>query len=107
MDFIPYADEIAEQVGCRPDLTKLFLTDPFLAFKCFFGACVPAQYRLMGPGKWQGAKKTIEQAPHNVVFATKTRTITREKSENSSFPLWLRGIILLAIVIAVVVKLFY
>ena len=102
MDYIPYVDEIAEQVGCRPNLIKLFLTDPSLAFKCFFGPCVPAQYRLMGPGKWQGAKKAIEQAPHNVIFATKTRSVTpKENLGNSSFPVWLGGTVLFAIIVAV------
>lgn len=38
---------------------KLFLTDPKLAFTCYFGPCTPYQFRLMGPGSWKGAREAI------------------------------------------------
>ena len=106
VDYIAYADELAELVGCRPNFVKLFFQDPSLAFKCFFGPCVPAQYRLMGPGTWEGAKKAIEQAPHNVIFATKTRAVAKKKPDGTSVSFAIKMFVLLAVVLAVVLKYF-
>ena len=83
VDYITYADEIAELVGCKPDLWRLFCSDPGLALRCFFGPCTPAQFRLMGPGAWEGAKKAIEDAPGNTIYATKTRVVTRRKDQDA------------------------
>lgn len=55
-------------IGCKPDFRQLFFRDPLLAFKCYFGPCCAAQYRLMGPGAWSGAKKTIEDTYSNEMF---------------------------------------
>ena len=52
---------------------KLFLSDPVLAFRCLFGPCTPSQYRLMVPGSWAGAKKAIENAHSNTMYAVKPR----------------------------------
>ncbi|KAJ8312625.1 hypothetical protein KUTeg_009998, partial [Tegillarca granosa] len=60
--WIEYMDEIANKIGVKPDFKKLFLDDPWLALRCIFGPCFPAQYRLHGPGKWNGAKPCIQDA---------------------------------------------
>lgn len=73
VDYIAYSDELATEVDCKPNLYKLLFSDPALALRCFFGPCIPAQYRLMGPGAWEGAKKAIEDAPGNVIYTIKTR----------------------------------
>lgn len=52
-------DEIADEVGCKPDFKSLILRDPKLTLHCLLGPCFPAQYRLNGPGKWNGAKTAI------------------------------------------------
>lgn len=65
---IPYKDQLADLIGCKPDLRRLFFKDPLLAFKCFFGPCCAAQYRLMGPGAWPGAKGVIEETYRNKMF---------------------------------------
>lgn len=59
VDFIQFMDELAELCGCKPNLWKMLLVDPFLALFCFFSACTPYQYRLVGPGKWKGAKEAL------------------------------------------------
>uniref|UniRef100_A0A0K0DPN8 Flavin-containing monooxygenase n=1 Tax=Angiostrongylus cantonensis TaxID=6313 RepID=A0A0K0DPN8_ANGCA len=33
VDYIPYMDELANIVGCRPNIVKLILSDPLLAYK--------------------------------------------------------------------------
>jgi hypothetical protein len=38
---------------------KLWFTDPRLAIEIAFGITTPYQFRLFGPGKWQGARQAI------------------------------------------------
>ena len=52
-------DEIASEIGCKPNLRKLFVEDPKLAVQCLVGPCLPAQYRIHGPGTWKGAKDAL------------------------------------------------
>ena len=84
VDYIPYADEIAAEVGCKPDLWWLLIHDPALALKCFFYGCTPPQFRLMGPNAWQGAKKAIEDARANVVYATKSRSLPKKEDSGKN-----------------------
>ncbi|NXG69092.1 FMO3 monooxygenase, partial [Baryphthengus martii] len=58
-DYITYMDELASAIGAKPNMLKLLLTDPRLALEVIFGPCTPYQYRLVGPGKWSGARKAI------------------------------------------------
>nr|KAG5714535.1 hypothetical protein BaRGS_006981 [Batillaria attramentaria] len=57
--WIPFMDELAELNGCKPDIASLIKTDPVLAWHVITGPCTPYQYRLMGPGKWAGARDAI------------------------------------------------
>ncbi|NXE70169.1 FMO5 monooxygenase, partial [Calcarius ornatus] len=59
VDYIPYMDELACQLGVKPNLLSLFLTDPRLAMEVALGPCTPYQYRLRGPGAWAGARAAI------------------------------------------------
>ncbi|NXR32659.1 FMO5 monooxygenase, partial [Zosterops hypoxanthus] len=59
VDYIPYMDELACQLGVKPNVLTLFLTDPKLAMEVAFGPCTPYQYRLRGPGAWVGAREAI------------------------------------------------
>ena len=52
-------DEIADLLGAKPNLWKLAKTDTMLAVRCYLGPCLPAQYRLVGPGAWKGAADAI------------------------------------------------
>ncbi|XP_070531973.1 flavin-containing monooxygenase 5-like isoform X2 [Ptychodera flava] len=104
VDFIPYMDEIAEMIGVRPNFYKLFLTDPKLAVKCFFGPNTPYQYRLMGPGKWAGAKEAIEKIWYRVIYATKTRPVD-EPLKKSGISGFLKFLVFVAVVLALIMKL--
>lgn len=57
--WVAYLDEIAERAGFKPNLTKLFFTDPALWRRLVFGPSVPYQYRLEGPGSWSQAREII------------------------------------------------
>ena len=63
-------DDVAAEIGVRPSLCRLFLTDPSLALRCFLGPCTAAQYRLHGPGAWSGAKEAIQNALSNDIKST-------------------------------------
>lgn len=49
VDYTPYQDTLADEIGCRPDLARLAATDPRRAWKLFAGPFVGAQFRLVGP----------------------------------------------------------
>ncbi|KAM4722881.1 dimethylaniline monooxygenase [N-oxide-forming] 2-like [Rhinophrynus dorsalis] len=73
LDYIEYLDELASDIGVKPNIFRLLLTDPILAVTLLFGPCTPAQYRLKGPGKWPNARRQIMTTFDRIVKATKTR----------------------------------
>lgn len=77
LNFISYLDEIARCIGSKPNIPLLFLTDPRLAWEVFFGPCSPYQYRLMGPGKWDGARNAILTQWDRTIKPLKTRTLPK------------------------------
>ena len=48
VNWIPFMDELAIEIGVKPDLVKLFYKDPILWWNLFWGPCLPYQYRLDG-----------------------------------------------------------
>ncbi|NXT40745.1 FMO5 monooxygenase, partial [Pelecanoides urinatrix] len=82
VDYIPYMDELACQVGVKPNLLALFLTDPKLALEVAFGPCTPYQYRLRGPGEWAGAREAILTQRQRVARGLQTRA--RDRPPHSS-----------------------
>ena len=81
---MPYADEIASLIDVKPNLWALLFEDPFLALKCYFGPCVPAQYRLRGPGAWQGAKDVINTVHESMLRPLRTRKVEVKISSHGS-----------------------
>ncbi|XP_064283569.1 flavin-containing monooxygenase 5-like isoform X1 [Passer domesticus] len=77
VDYIPYMDDLARQLGVKPNLLTLFLTDPRLAMEVAFGPCTPYQYRLRGPGAWAGARAAILSQRQRVVSALQPRAARR------------------------------
>ncbi|XP_071607355.1 flavin-containing monooxygenase 5-like [Heliangelus exortis] len=73
VDYIAYMDELACQVGVKPNVLTLFLTDPKLALEVVFGPCTSYQYRLRGPGAWGGAREAILTQRQRVVRPLRTR----------------------------------
>ena len=58
-------EEIAVELDCSPNFSSLLVTDPALALQCFFGPCVPAQYRVRGPFPFRDARTLIMNATNN------------------------------------------
>lgn len=84
VDYVNYMDEVAEEIGCKPNWKKLFLSDPKLAWEVFFGPCTPYQYRLSGPGQWKGARKAIISQQDRIIKPMKTRS-TRDNGSHTLF----------------------
>ncbi|KAL2301736.1 hypothetical protein Nmel_011132 [Mimus melanotis] len=80
VDYIPYMDKLACQLGVKPSLLTLFLTDPKLALEVAFGPCTPYQYRLRGPGAWAGAREAILTQQQRVVRALQTQPCRHARS---------------------------
>ncbi|XP_076797611.1 flavin-containing monooxygenase 3 isoform X3 [Arvicanthis niloticus] len=74
-DYIVYMDELASFIGAKPNILWLFLKDPRLAIEVFFGPCSPYQFRLVGPGKWSGARNAILTQWDRSLKPMKTRVV--------------------------------
>uniref|UniRef100_A0A3B5Q5S6 Flavin-containing monooxygenase n=1 Tax=Xiphophorus maculatus TaxID=8083 RepID=A0A3B5Q5S6_XIPMA len=85
VDFIQYLDFMAEEIGVKPHLWRLLLTDPVLWAKIFFGPCTPYQYRLTGPGQWAGARQAILTQWERVAKPFRSRALP-EPEVRRSFP---------------------
>ncbi|NXX51639.1 FMO4 monooxygenase, partial [Tricholaema leucomelas] len=89
MSFIGYVDEIASCAGVKPSVLRLLLTDPQLALAIFFGPCTPYQYRLVGRGKWSGARDAILTQWQRTLKPLRTRVVDDFSNSSSSWH-WLR-----------------
>ncbi len=58
--FLPYLDQIGDELGATPGL----LNHPSLARELLLGPPIAAHFRLQGPDVWDGAKAYIRQARH-------------------------------------------
>ncbi|XP_014460665.1 flavin-containing monooxygenase 5 isoform X3 [Alligator mississippiensis] len=96
VDFVQYMDEIASLTGVKPNILSLFLTDPKLAMEVFFGPCTPYQYRLSGPGKWDGARRAILTQKERIIRPMKTRSI-EDSISYSSVPFLLKIVCVVAL----------
>ncbi|XP_055964395.1 flavin-containing monooxygenase 2 [Sorex fumeus] len=74
-NYIDYLDELAVEIGARPDILGLLWTDPWLALKLYFGPCNSYQYRLAGPGQWAGAREAILTQQQRLLKPLKTRVL--------------------------------
>lgn len=83
VDYISYMDELAEQIGVKPNIKDLFLSDPHLAYEILFGPCTPYQYRVTGPGKWPGARTSILTQWDRIINVTKTRVLADSEKQPS------------------------
>ncbi|NXY55757.1 FMO1 monooxygenase, partial [Callaeas wilsoni] len=82
-EWLVYLDTLASFIGAKPSVLGLLCTDPWLALTIFFGPCSPYQYRLGGPGRWEGARQAILTQWDRVLKPTRTRV---PAASSSSFP---------------------
>lgn len=56
----------------------------------------------MGPGAWKGAKKAIEDAPGNVIYATKTRVLLKKEEQAPNTPaVYLMFLVLFVVLVSI------
>ncbi|XP_075843577.1 dimethylaniline monooxygenase [N-oxide-forming] 4 [Microtus pennsylvanicus] len=102
INFISYLDEIAQCIGAKPNIPLLFLTDPRLAWEVYFGPCSPYQYRLMGPGKWDGARNAIMTQWDRTIKPLKTRTLPKSPETatlSRSLKVWGASLLLASLIL--------
>ncbi|XP_012513184.1 PREDICTED: dimethylaniline monooxygenase [N-oxide-forming] 1 isoform X1 [Propithecus coquereli] len=97
-DYITYIDELLTYINAKPNLFSMLLTDPRLALTVFFGPCSPYQFRLTGPGKWEGARNAIMTQWDRTFKVTKSRIVQESPSPFESL---LKLFSFLALLIAV------
>lgn len=83
-DYMDTMEELADLVGVKPNLLSLAFTDPKLALQLLLGPCTPAQYRLQGHGKWNGARKAILTTEDRIRKPMNTRVIESKSSMTST-----------------------
>ncbi|NWR46164.1 FMO1 monooxygenase, partial [Regulus satrapa] len=98
-EWLVYLDTLASFIGAKPSVLGLLCTDPRLALTIFFGPCSPYQYRLEGPGRWEGARQAILTQWDRVLKPTRTRV---PAGSSSSFPSLLTVVGLLLLLAAVI-----
>uniref|UniRef100_UPI003AAE76F7 flavin-containing monooxygenase 5-like n=1 Tax=Centroberyx gerrardi TaxID=166262 RepID=UPI003AAE76F7 len=90
VNYISYLDFMAGEIGVRPNILRLLLTDPVLGLKVFLGPCTPYQYRLTGPGQWAGARQAILTQWERVAQPFRTRVVPEPETRQSVlFSPWL------------------
>ncbi|XP_061441161.1 flavin-containing monooxygenase 1 isoform X2 [Rhineura floridana] len=90
-DCLVYMDQIASNIGTKPSVPALLLKDPELALKIFFGPCSSYQYRLIGPGMWEGARSAIMSQWKRTLKPTRTRVV----EDSSNFLMYLLKVLIL------------
>lgn len=101
VNFVEYFDELASRIGAKPDLWHLLRRDPQLALSCFFGPCLPAQFRLMGPGSWEGARDVIMGVQESRLYPLRTRkTGIKGKGAQMGIYFWLLVFLIVGITYA-------
>ncbi|XP_028400467.1 dimethylaniline monooxygenase [N-oxide-forming] 5-like isoform X2 [Dendronephthya gigantea] len=86
---IPYMDEVSALIGAKPNLWSIFLRDPKLAYCCFYGPGIGAQYRLQGPNTWKGAKNVIKSVEEDYQYPLKAkRCEPMMAKKESSYLFW-------------------
>ncbi|XP_048214143.1 flavin-containing monooxygenase 5-like [Perognathus longimembris pacificus] len=85
VQFIYYMDEIASEIGVKPNLFSLLIWDTKLAMEMLYGPCTPYQYRLQGPGKWTGARTAILTQRNRILKPLRTRVLKDSGFSSSLF----------------------
>jgi dimethylaniline monooxygenase (N-oxide forming) len=96
-NYIDYLDELATEIGAKPDLVSLLLKDPKLAMKLYFGPCNSYQYRLVGPGQWEGARNAIVTQKQRILKPLKTRALKASSNLPACFLLKVLGLLAIAV----------
>ncbi|KAH7637149.1 flavin-containing monooxygenase-like protein [Dermatophagoides farinae] len=113
VDFIPFMDELATEVGCMPPVWKYLFTDPKLFRTLLMEPSVAYQYRLVGPNSWKGARDAQIHAIDRIQTALTTNKVyakqNKTQSISSSIPMtiFVTFMVFLAIITSYIRHLFF
>lgn len=82
--YIPYMEELADYIGCKPNLLKYALTDPVLFYHLIFGLFSAYQFRLEGRHKWSGARDAILQLNDRVAKGLQQKEVDFHQQQNKN-----------------------
>lgn len=82
---------------------RLALTDPKIAYQCYFGPCTPYQFRLHGPGQWKGARNAILTVWDRTLKPLQTRPLGFNDTKTG---LSIYTICIVVILLAIFIKVF-
>lgn len=95
VDYVPYMDEISEQVGCEVNLKSILLKYPKLTLKYLTTPLTPVWFRLFGPHIWPKAPAVIEESAASAFLPYQTRNVPKESSSFLLSPLFFLALIVL------------
>ncbi|KAK2175479.1 hypothetical protein NP493_729g01004 [Ridgeia piscesae] len=106
--WLPYLDELAREIGCRPNLARLMLIDPTLAMSCYFGPAAAYQFRLEGPGKWTEARETVLTTWERIYYPLNKKRAEElaQKRTRSGYGSYLKILAVLLVLVAVCIMWF-
>ena len=68
LDSYGYVEGLAKEIGCQPpDTERLLTSDKELALALLHGPLIAAQYRIVGPHSWAGARDCIIKTAQEVI----------------------------------------
>ena len=68
LDSYGYVESLAKEIGCQPpDTEGLLTTDKALALALLHGPLIAAQYRIVGPHSWAGARDCVIKTAQEVI----------------------------------------
>ncbi|XP_064475964.1 flavin-containing monooxygenase 5-like [Ornithodoros turicata] len=82
IDWIDYLDEVAVELGVKPNVPKIAIKDPVLGWHLTAGPSLSYQYRLEGPNPWPGAREAILTYEERVRGALETRKVDTTSSKD-------------------------
>jgi dimethylaniline monooxygenase (N-oxide forming) len=83
--FVSHSDELGEMIGATPTFFSLLLKNPKMAYLHYFGAHVPAQYRLQGPNTWEKAAEVIMRTEEDYLYPLRTKRCAPFMVEKKSY----------------------
>lgn len=84
VDWVPFMDELAAEIGAFPPIWRYLFTDPRLFFTLIFGPSAPYQYRLVGPNAWPGARQAMLTVNDRIDATLQTNELMKQKLKSQS-----------------------
>jgi dimethylaniline monooxygenase (N-oxide forming) len=95
VDYVQFMDELADMIGAKPDMLRLFMSDPLLGYKVLTGPNLAYVYRLNGPHPWSGARRAILDVWNRIDAPAMTRVVIAPIAKTDDTFDWIKSMILL------------